>query len=63
MNRACGELAAEMGEPNSVSNALDEPVGPHGRTRQWDPAPGDRETTIVTCLDGKVLRVERQPAS
>lgn len=63
VNRACGELAAEMGEPSSVSNALDDQSGRTVELRQWDPAPGDRETTIVTCLDGKVLRVERQPAS
>jgi hypothetical protein len=63
VNRACGELAAEMGEPNSVSKSLDDQSGRTVELRQWDPAPGDRETTIVTCLDGKVLRVDRQPAS
>lgn len=61
VNRACSELAAEMGEPDSVTTALDDQLGRTVELRQWVPAPGDRETTIVTCLDGKVLRVERQP--
>jgi hypothetical protein len=63
VSRACGELAAEMGEPNSVSTMLDDQTGRTVELRQWDPAPGDRETTIVTCLDGKVLRVDRQPGA
>ena len=62
VNRPCGELAAEMGEPDSVSTALDDQSGRSVELRQWNPAPGDRETTIVTCLEGKVLRVDRQPA-
>lgn len=61
VGRACGELAPEMGEPDSVSNALDDQSGRTVELRQWQPAPGDRETTTVTCLDGRVLRVERQP--
>lgn len=63
VDRACNELAAEMGAPDSVSNALDDLTGRTVELRQWEPAPGDRETTIVTCLDGKVLRVDRQPSS
>jgi hypothetical protein len=63
VSRACGELAAEMGEPNSVSTMLDDQTGRTVELRQWNPAPGDRETTIVTCLDGKVLRVDRQPSA
>lgn len=61
VGRACAELAGEMGEADGVTNALDDRTGRMVELRQWNPAPGDRETTIVSCLDGNVLRVERQP--
>ena len=61
VGRPCEVLATEMGDPNSTTTMLDDQVGRNVERRQWDPAPGDRETTIVSCLDGKVLRVERQP--
>jgi Domain of unknown function (DUF4124) len=61
VGRPCDALAPEMGDPNSTTTMLDDQLGRNVERRQWDPAPGDRETTTVSCLDGKVLRVERQP--
>jgi hypothetical protein len=60
-DRKCAELEAEAGAPASVYEELDEAMARRVMRHVWESEPGDRERTIVTCVDGKVGRVERIP--
>ena len=60
-DRKCAELNAEAGTPASVYEELDEAMARRVMRHVWESEPGDRERTIVTCVDGKVARVERLP--
>jgi hypothetical protein len=59
--RKCAELAAEAGAPASVYEELDEAMARRVMRHVWESEPGDRERTIVTCVDGTVARVDRMP--
>ena len=59
--RNCVKLDAEAGAPTSVYEELDEALARRVMRHVWESAPGDRERTIVTCVDGKVARVDRTP--
>lgn len=62
VTRRCADLAAEAGAPTSSYDELDESIAKRVTRQVWESAPGDRERTIVTCLDGVVTRVERIPS-
>lgn len=61
VSRKCADLAAEAGAPTSVYDELDEGTAKRVTRQVWEAAPGDRERTVVTCLDGTVTRVDRTP--
>jgi len=62
VSRRCVDLAAEAGAPSSSSDELDEATAKRVTRQVWEPAAGDRERTVVTCLEGTVLRVDRIPS-
>ncbi len=59
--RPCAELAAEAGAPAAIKEELDETLARLVKRHVWEAEPGDREQTIVTCVDGVAVRVERIP--
>ena len=61
LGRACDELAAELGSPSRTFEALDDALGRIVQRMQWDPEPNDAETTVVSCVEGKIARVDRTP--
>jgi len=62
VSRRCADLVAEAGAPASTFEELDEGLAKRVTRQVWEPAPGDRERTTVTCLDGVVARVDRIPS-
>ncbi|MEP7329728.1 MAG: DUF4124 domain-containing protein [Betaproteobacteria bacterium] len=60
--RKCADLVAEAGAPTAINEELDEAMARKVMRHVWESAPGDRERTMVTCVDGVVMRVERIPA-
>lgn len=61
VTRKCADIAAEAGAPASVYEEMDEGMARRVMRHVWEPEPGDRERTIVTCVDGAIARVERIP--
>ncbi len=59
VSRRCADLIAEAGAPSSTVEEVDEGIARRVTRQVWEPAPGDRERTTVTCLDGVVARVDR----
>lgn len=62
VSRKCADLATEAGAPASVYEELDEAMARRVTRQVWESAPGDRERTVVTCVDGIVARVDRTPS-
>lgn len=61
MARKCAELEGEAGTATAVTEELDEALARRVMRHVWEPEPGDRERTTVTCADGVVVRVDRVP--
>ncbi|MEO6565340.1 MAG: DUF4124 domain-containing protein [Casimicrobiaceae bacterium] len=61
VGRRCAELVSEAGAPTTTFEELDEGMAKRVMRQIWEPAPGDRERTVVSCLDGVVARVDRTP--
>ena len=61
LGRGCDELTAELGSPSRTFEALDDAMGRIVQRMQWDPDPSDAETTVVSCVEGKIARVDRTP--
>jgi hypothetical protein len=59
--RKCAELVAEAGPATTTKEEQDEALARSVMRLIWEPEPGDRERTTVTCVDGVVARVERIP--
>jgi hypothetical protein len=59
--RKCAELEGDAGAATAVSEEMDEGLARRVMRHVWEPEPGDRERTTVTCADGVVVRVERLP--
>lgn len=59
--RKCADLESEAGAPTAVSEEMDEALARRVMRHVWEPEPGDRERTTVTCADGAVVRVDRVP--
>ena len=45
--------------PARTFNQLDEAFARIVQRIQWNPELNDAETTIVTCIDGKIARIDR----
>lgn len=58
---ACGSLAAEIGEPSDTTEVFDETLLRKVMRHRWDATPEDRESLVVTCVAGKIERIERSP--
>jgi hypothetical protein len=59
--RKCADLEVEAGPATTTTDEMDEALARRVMRYIWEPEPGDRERTTVTCVDGVVARVERIP--
>lgn len=58
----CSRLEFDLGPPEATNDEFDSALGKNVQRFSWGPESTYAKRTVVTCDDGKVARVDQQPA-